>query len=88
MGRNGIGKTSLLKAIRKRRFGIPKGLKIHAIIQEYVSDEKVIDYVGGDGIQALKGLGFHNRTDGMHNQKLKWRMENEGTARKGYSFKP
>ncbi|XP_077301528.1 uncharacterized protein LOC143922181 [Arctopsyche grandis] len=58
VGRNGIGKTTLLKAIRKRQFGIPKALKIHLLKQDYVSDEKIIDYVGIDGGKILQNLGF------------------------------
>lgn len=58
VGRNGIGKTTLLKAIRKRLFGLPKALKIHLLKQDYVSDEKIIDYVGSDGGKILQNLGF------------------------------
>lgn len=58
VGRNGIGKTTLLKAIRKRRFGISKSLKIHMIRQDYVSDERVIDFVGAESGKVLQGLGF------------------------------
>ncbi|ELA42634.1 uncharacterized protein VICG_00386 [Vittaforma corneae ATCC 50505] len=58
VGRNGIGKSTLLKEIRKRNFGIPKGLKIHLLKQDYVSDEKVLDFVGADAGKILQNLGF------------------------------
>jgi len=59
VGRNGIGKSTLLKAIRRREFGMPKGLKIHMLRQDYVSDERVIDYVGADAGKILQSLGFN-----------------------------
>ena len=76
VGRNGIGKTTLLKAIRRRKFDIPKGLKIHAIKQDYVSDEKVIDYVGADAGKILQGLGFSKdqQQQTLHNLSGGWRM--------------
>ncbi|KAI5150169.1 ATP-binding cassette, subfamily F, member 3 [Enteropsectra breve] len=76
VGRNGIGKTTLLKAIRKRKFGIPKGLKIHAIKQDYVSDEKVIDFVGADAGKILSGMGFTKEKQEQTLRSLSggWRM--------------
>lgn len=76
VGRNGIGKTTLLKAIRKRKFGIPRALKIHLLKQDYVSDEKVIDFVGADCGKILQNLGFEKE---QLNQTLRdlsggWRM--------------
>lgn len=76
VGRNGIGKTTLLKAIRKRRFGIPKGMKIYMIKQDLVGDGTVEDFVGVDGGRILNGLGF---TKDMAVKKISdlsggWRM--------------
>lgn len=76
VGRNGIGKTTLLKAIRKRKFGISKSLKIHMIRQDYVSSERVIDFVGAESGRVLQSLGF---CKDQLNQALKdlsggWRM--------------
>lgn len=58
VGRNGVGKTTLLNALRKRRFGIPKGLKIYMIRQESFPDATVEDFVGVDAGRILNGLGF------------------------------
>ncbi|KAM0673187.1 ATP-binding cassette sub- F member 3 [Gurleya vavrai] len=68
VGRNGIGKTTLLKAIRKRRFGISRGLKMYLVRQENkIGDESVFEYVIGfiedeceirRGKEILKGVGF------------------------------
>lgn len=76
VGRNGVGKTTLLKAIRKRKFNIPKGLKIHAIKQDYVSDERVIDFVGPDAGRILSGLGFSRDQQEQTIRSLSggWRM--------------
>lgn len=76
VGRNGTGKTSILKAMLKRRFGMPKGLRIHAIRQDYVSNETLQEFVGSDAGKALRGLGF---TPDKYNQRLcdfsgGWRM--------------
>ncbi|KAI4291868.1 ATP-binding cassette, subfamily F, member 3 [Pancytospora philotis] len=76
VGRNGIGKTTVLKAIRKRKFGMPRGVKVHAISQDYVSDERVIDFVGADGGKALAGLGFSKEKQQATLRELSggWRM--------------
>lgn len=76
VGRNGIGKTTLLKALRKRRFGISRGLKIHSICQDYVSNERVIDYVGADAGRVLSGLGFTRERQEQTFRELSggWRM--------------
>jgi len=76
IGRNGIGKTTLLKAISKRKFGISRGLKIHKIKQDYVSDEKVIDFVGPDAGIVLSGLGFSKEMQQKTLRELSggWRM--------------
>ncbi|EOB14131.1 ATP-binding cassette sub-family F member 3 [Nosema bombycis CQ1] len=58
VGRNGIGKTTLLKAIKRRKFGIPKGIKIYMIEQECDLKIKVIDHVGKEGGRVLCGFGF------------------------------
>ena len=76
VGRNGTGKTSLLRAIRRRKFGVTAGLKIETVKQDYNSDELVLDYVGREGGKALHGLGFK---PSMYNTKLSdlsggWRM--------------
>lgn len=76
VGRNGIGKTTLLKALKKRRFGMPKGIKIHMIEQECNLDISVIEHVGSDGGRVLCGFGF---TKEMFEVSLKslsggWRM--------------
>ncbi|KAM0680039.1 ATP-binding cassette sub- F member 3 [Glugoides intestinalis] len=76
VGRNGIGKTTLLKAIRKRLFGIPKSLKIHLLRQDYVSDERVIDFVGSDAGKILQNLGFSKEKQSSTLRSLSggWRM--------------
>lgn len=76
VGRNGIGKTTLLKAIKKRNFGVPKGLKIHLLKQDYVSDEKVIDFVGADAGKILQNLGFKKEQMDVTVRSLSggWRM--------------
>lgn len=76
VGRNGIGKSTLLKAIRKRKFGVPKGVKIHMLRQDYVSDEKVIDYVGADAGKILQNLGFRKEQMNVTIRSLSggWRM--------------
>lgn len=76
VGRNGIGKTTLLKAIRKRKFGIPKSLKIHMIKQDYVSDETVVDFVGAESGRVLQGLGFRKEQLNVTLRSLSggWRM--------------
>lgn len=75
VGRNGIGKTSLLKAMKKKEFGINKDLKVHLIKQDYSSEKKVKDFVGFDG-RVLSNLGF---TKDMMEKKISslsggWRM--------------
>lgn len=76
IGRNGIGKSTLLKEIRRRNFGIPKGLKIHLLKQDYVSDERVIDYVGADAGKILQNLGFNKSQLELTIRSLSggWRM--------------
>lgn len=76
VGRNGIGKSTLLKAIRRREFGIPKGLRIHMLRQDYVSDERVIDYVGADAGKILQSLGFSREQTEATIRSLSggWRM--------------
>lgn len=76
VGRNGIGKTTLLKAIRKRNFGIPKALKIHLLKQDYVSDEKIVDFVGPDCGKILQNLGFKKEQMQQTLRELSggWRM--------------
>ncbi|KAK6089273.1 hypothetical protein P3W45_001746 [Vairimorpha bombi] len=76
VGRNGIGKTTLLKSIKKRKFGIPRGIKIYMIEQECNLDITVIEHVGENGGRILSGFGF---TKEMLNFSLKdlsggWRM--------------
>ncbi|KAF7683306.1 putative ATP-binding cassette sub-family F member 3 like protein [Astathelohania contejeani] len=68
IGRNGIGKTTLLKAIRRHEFGIPAGLRIHLVRQEKKRSQKsVIEYILQDSesdddyreiVGILEGLGF------------------------------
>lgn len=58
VGRNGTGKTTLLKAVRKRKFGISRSLSIHMVRQDYASEEKVIDFVGAESGRVLQILGF------------------------------
>lgn len=76
VGRNGIGKTTLLKAIRKRKFGIPRGVRIHMIKQDSVVDGTVEDFVGVDAGRILNGLGFTKETAGKRMKDLSggWRM--------------
>ncbi|AFM98339.1 elongation factor 3 [Encephalitozoon hellem ATCC 50504] len=76
VGRNGIGKTTLLKAIRKRRFGIPRGMKIYMIRQDLVGDGTVEDFVGAGGERILNGLGFTKDMVGKNISDLSggWKM--------------
>lgn len=76
VGRNGIGKTTLLNAIHKRKFGIPKGLKIHMIKQDSVPDATVEEFVGADAGRILSGLGFTKDMLSKRIQDLSggWRM--------------
>lgn len=76
VGRNGIGKTTLLKNIKKRKFGIPKGIKIYMIEQEFNTDITVIQHVGDDGGKILTGFGFNKNQFNMKLQELSggWRM--------------
>ncbi|KAI5175748.1 ATP-binding cassette, subfamily F, member 3 [Pancytospora epiphaga] len=55
---------------------MPKGVQIHAIKQDYVSDEKVIDFVGADGGRVLQGFGFTKEKQEMTLRELSggWRM--------------
>ncbi|WUR03428.1 ATP-binding cassette sub-family F (ABCF3) [Vairimorpha necatrix] len=76
IGRNGIGKTTLLKNIKKRKFGIPRGIKIHMIEQETNLDIKVIDHVGENGTRILMGFGFTKEMCHLNLKDLSggWRM--------------
>jgi ATP-binding cassette, subfamily F, member 3 len=76
VGRNGIGKTTLLNAIRKRRFGIPRSLKIHIVEQDCRSTETVEEFVGMGGRRILDGLGFTGEMLRKSLQSLSggWRM--------------
>ncbi|TBU18696.1 elongation factor 3 [Ordospora colligata] len=76
VGRNGIGKTTLLKAIRKRKFGIPRGLKIYMIKQDSFVDATVEEFVGVNAGRILNGLGFNKEMIAKNMQDLSggWRM--------------
>lgn len=76
VGRNGIGKTTILKAIRKRKFNIPRGIKIHLIKQDFSSDEAVVDFVGPESGRVLQSLGFTKDMQGKRLCELSggWRM--------------
>lgn len=46
VGRNGIGKSTFLNALRKRKFGISRGISIYFVRQEtHVKDISVLDFV-------------------------------------------
>ncbi|ADM11571.1 Uup ABC transporter ATPase component [Encephalitozoon intestinalis ATCC 50506] len=76
VGRNGIGKTTLLKAIRKRKFGIPRGMKIYMIRQDLLSEGTVEEFVGAEAGRTLNGLGFTKDMVGKKMNDLSggWRM--------------
>ncbi|EJW04390.1 hypothetical protein EDEG_01370 [Edhazardia aedis USNM 41457] len=82
VGRNGIGKSTVLKGIRKRKFGVSKGLKMCLVKQENkVDDISIIDYVVGgsndpsvleNSCRILKELGFETKpqnNDVLNNSK-------------------
>lgn len=76
VGRNGIGKSTLLRALRKRKFGIPKSLKIYMLKQDFTSKERVIDFVGSDAGKILQNLGFDKNKQEATLDSLSggWRM--------------
>lgn len=76
VGRNGIGKTTLLNALRKRKFGMPSGVKICGIRQDFVSDERVVDFVGAEGGRMLQKMGFTREKSESRLRDLSggWRM--------------
>lgn len=65
IGRNGIGKSTLLNAIKKRKFNVSSGITIHLVKQEnIIEDIPVIKYVNGDDINArrmLMDIGFDKK---------------------------
>lgn len=69
VGRNGIGKSTLLKAMKKRKFNKSRGISIHLVKQEnFISAQTVIEYlIDGKEIDdderrrailILKDIGF------------------------------
>lgn len=65
VGRNGIGKSTLLNSLKKRKFGIPTGISIYQVKQEnIIEDVSVLQYVNSEDVDTLRmlaNIGFDKK---------------------------